>query len=453
MSLLQEALGCFGPGTPWFSLVCSVCWPVGTNPLIGDTNPMRLHASSIGWALGFAAVAVGCDGRETPTPGATGGFATGAASTGGAATGGATGGTAMGGSATGGTVTGGAPDSGGATGTGGSAGSGGSTSPGTGPCDLYAAASPATPCVAAYSTVRALLGAYRGPLYQVRKGGSSLGTGGTTQDIGVLADGFADAAAQDTFCNGSTCAVSILYDQSGRGNDLKVAPAGCYSGTGSEPDYESSATKRSLSISGHKVYALYMAAHDGYRNNTTSGIPTGNAAQGIYEVVDGKRYGGTCCWEFGNASTDNCYGGTGRMNALFFGSGYWGSGGGPWFMADFGAGPWDGNPVAGVPENPDPNPAITFSYALGILKTSTAGSTPQCAIRVGNAQFGGLVTAYDGMLTSTFALEGGIILGIGSDNSNSSYGTFYEGAITAGRPSDAADAAVLANVQAAKYGQ
>jgi hypothetical protein len=43
-------------------------------------------------------------------------------------------------------------------------------------------------------------------------------------------------------------------------------------------------------------------------------------------------------------------------------------------------------------------------------------------------------------------------VGIAEDNSNSSYGTFCEGAITSGRPSDATDAAVLANVQAAGYG-
>ncbi len=36
-----------------------------------------------------------------------------------------------------------------------------------GPCDIYAAGG--TPCVAAHSTVRALLRAYPGPLYQVRK--------------------------------------------------------------------------------------------------------------------------------------------------------------------------------------------------------------------------------------------------------------------------------------------
>jgi len=73
--------------------------------------------------------------------------------------------------------------------------------------------------------------------------------------------------------------------------------------------------------------------------------------------------------------------------------------------------------------------------------------------RVGNAQSGSLVTAYDGVLRSTFALQGGIILGIGGDNSNSSYGTFFEGAITAGWPANATDEAVLKNVQAAGYGK
>ena len=48
-------------------------------------------------------------------------------------------------------------------------------------------------------------------------------------------------------------------------------------------------------------------------------------------------------------------------------------------------------------------------------------------------------------------MKGGIILGIGGDNSNSSDGTFFEGAITAGWPTDEADAAVLKNVQAAGY--
>src|SRR6266496_5366930 len=74
---------------------------------------------------------------------------------------------------------------------------------GTGPCDIYA--SGGTPCVAAHSTVRALFGAYSGRLYQVRRASDS-----ATTDIGTLtAGGFANAAAQDSFCAGTTCTITI----------------------------------------------------------------------------------------------------------------------------------------------------------------------------------------------------------------------------------------------------
>jgi hypothetical protein len=345
-----------------------------------------------------------------------------------------------------------------------------------GPCDIYGAANPATPCVAAYSTVRVLRSAYTGPLYQVRKdgernaAGKAIGSGGTTRDIGSVA-GFADAAAQNTFCGTSTCTVSILYDQSGRGNNLTVAKRGCYEGTASEDDYESDAKRRPLKVGGRDVYALYMDKHEGYRtggmpygNNGQlrsmpgAGMPRGEEPQGIYMVAEGSARrpgaGCCCCWNFGNASTNNCYGPSGQMNALFFGDGYWGEGAGspPWFMGDFEAGVWAGG--TGASTTPNPNlPSMNMNYAFGILK-SRAGNY---AIRTANAQTGSLTTAYDGAVPTAFpggrwSMEGGIILGIGGDNSNSSDGTFLEGAITAGRPTDATDAAVLQNVQAARYG-
>src|ERR1035437_9022782 len=68
-----------------------------------------------------------------------------------------------------------------------------------GPCDIYAAAG--TPCVAAHSTTRALSASYNGPLYQVLRQSD-----GKTLDIGVVqpsandGGGYADAAAQDSFC-------------------------------------------------------------------------------------------------------------------------------------------------------------------------------------------------------------------------------------------------------------
>jgi hypothetical protein len=42
---------------------------------------------------------------------------------------------------------------------------------------------------------------------------------------------------------------------------------------------------------------------------------------------------------------------------------------------------------------------------------------------------------------------------VGGDNSNNSWGTFYEGAIVAGFPNDATELAVMENIQAAGYGQ
>ena len=46
---------------------------------------------------------------------------------------------------------------------------------------------------------------------------------------------------------------------------------------------------------------------------------------------------------------------------------------------------------------------------------------------------------------------GGIVLGIGGDNSGGGVGSFYEGALVAGCASNATDAAVHANIVAAGY--
>ena len=44
--------------------------------------------------------------------------------------------------------------------------------------------------------------------------------------------------------------------------------------------------------------------------------------------------------------------------------------------------------------------------------------------------------------------EGAIVLGTGGDNSNGSVGSFFEGVMTAGYPSDATDNAVQADIVA-----
>ena len=74
-----------------------------------------------------------------------------------------------------------------------------------GPCDIYEAAG--TPCVTAHSTVRSLSSRYGGPLYQVKR------ADGRLLNIGVIAGGFANAAAQDRFCAGALCYINRIYDQ------------------------------------------------------------------------------------------------------------------------------------------------------------------------------------------------------------------------------------------------
>ena len=229
-------------------------------------------------------------------------------------------------------------------GSGGAGGSGGTTAV-TGPCDIYATGG--TPCVAAHSTVRALYGNYTGHLYQVTRASDK-----TTKDVGVLTTGgVADAAAQDTFCAGTTCTISIIYDQSPKGNHLKSAPAG---GNKNTPDNEANATALKLTLSGHAVYAVHIPAGIGYRNDKTSGIATGDQPETEYMVTSGKYSNGGCCFDYGNAETNNDDDGAGTMEAVYFGSSRgWGkgAGNGPWVMADLENGLFAGQTFAANPKN------------------------------------------------------------------------------------------------------
>src|SRR5262245_19034101 len=165
-----------------------------------------------------------------------------------------------------------------------------------GPCDIYA--NGGTPCVAAHSTTRALFGTYNGSLYQVRRASDN-----ATLNIGPLsAGGVANAAAQDTFCAGTSCVITIIYDQSGHGNNLTQAPAG---GAAGGPDNLANATAAPVTVGGHKAYGVFVAPGTGYRNDHTSGIATGDAAEGEYAIFDGTHFNAGCCFDYGNAETNN----------------------------------------------------------------------------------------------------------------------------------------------------
>ena len=219
------------------------------------------------------------------------------------------------------------------------------------PCDIYAAAG--TPCVAAHSTTRALYAAYSGNLYQVRRSSDN-----TTLNIAtVSAGGVANAAAQDSFCSGTTCVITEIYDQSGNGNNLTDAPGG---GAAGGPDALANATAAPAMVDGSKVYGVFIAAGDGYRDDSTRGIATGDAAEGEYAVLDGTHSNNGCCFDYGNAETNNDDNGAGHMEAIYFGTETtWGtgSGNGPWIMADMENGLFSGagrRPELGRPDDQRP---------------------------------------------------------------------------------------------------
>ncbi|MEE4545114.1 alpha-L-arabinofuranosidase B [Streptomyces sp. V4-01] len=310
------------------------------------------------------------------------------------------------------------------------------------PCDLYA--NGGTPCVAAHSTTRALYSSYNGPLYQVRRASDS-----ATRDVGVLsAGGYANAATQDSFCSGTTCVITVVYDQSGRGNNLTQAPGG---GAAGGPDNLANATAAPTTVAGHKAYGVYVAAGTGYRNDHTSGIATGDNPEGMYAIFDGTHYNGGCCFDYGNAETSNNDTGNGHMEAIYFGNikvwGY-GAGNGPWVMADL-----ENGLFSGVNQHYNANdPTVNYRYLTAMVK----GGANQWAIRGGNAQSGGLSTFYSGVRPNVSGYnpmhkEGAIILGIGGDNSKGSAGTFYEGVMTSGYPSDATENAVQADIASVGY--
>ncbi|MGE5289672.1 MAG: arabinofuranosidase catalytic domain-containing protein, partial [Micromonosporaceae bacterium] len=326
-----------------------------------------------------------------------------------------------------------------------------------GPCDIYAAAG--TPCVAAHSTTRALYASYNGPLYQVRRLSDN-----AVKDIGVVqpvalpfpdAGGYADAPAQDAFCANTTCLITKVYDQSPNHNDLTQAPRGGFSGPAMGGfNNLPIADMAPVTISGHKAYGVFIEPGMGLRNNDTKGVAVGDQPEGMYWVLNGQHFNNGCCFDYGNAEIDSRDDGNGTMETSYYGNAtawYHGPPPGPWIMTD-----QENNLVGCV--NPGSTsklcadlPSITSRFVTAVAK----GEPHHWASLGGDAQQGALSTMFDGPRVDSsydpMRKQGAIVLGNGGDNSNGSQGTFYEGVMTAGYPTDATDNAVQANVVAAKY--
>ena len=325
-----------------------------------------------------------------------------------------------------------------------------------GPCDIYAAAG--DPCVAAHSTTRALSASYNGPLYQVlrRSDGKTLDIG-VVQSRGSDAGGYANAAAQDAFCADTICVISVIYDQTSKGNNLYQAAPGTFKGPAKGGfDTQPIADMAPITISGHKAYGVYIIPGMGFRNNNATGLAINDEPEGVYSVVDGTHYDSGCCFDYGNASTNGRAVGPGTMETTYFGiSTVWGSGSGsgPWIMADMESGLFSGY----GPRQNAADPTIdSWRFVTGVVD---GGGGDQWDLRSGDAQHGGLTTFYSGVRPNSRASaayypmhkQGAILLGTGGDNGNGSSGTFYEGVMTTGYTTEATTDAVQANIVAARY--
>ncbi len=327
-----------------------------------------------------------------------------------------------------------------------------------GPCDIYAAAG--DPCVAAHSTTRALYASYKGPLYQILRQSD-----GKTLDIGVVqpvaspipdAGGYAEAAAQDKFCANTYCWITTIYDQSPKHNHLTQAPRGGFSGPAMGGfNNLPVADMAPITIMGHKVYGVFITPGMGLRQDDVKGTAVDDQAQGQYWVINGRHYNSGCCFDYGNAEIDSRDDDNGTMETAYYGNAapwFAGSSHGPWIMTD-----QENNLVGCV--NLDgskrcPNlPAITWRFVTAMAK----GEPHRWISMGGDAQHGALSVMFDGpRVNATYdpmRKQGAILLGNGGDNSNSSQGTFYEGAMTAANtfPDNATDQLVQANVVAAGY--
>jgi hypothetical protein len=119
------------------------------------------------------------------------------------------------------------------------------------------------------------------------------------------------------------CTISRIFDQSDHQNHLDTAPAG---GAHGAADNGANATSLKTTVGGHPVYGVYFEhgsgpgrAHSGtgYRCDNTSAVAKGDEAETIYMVTSGRRYNAGCCFDYGNAETDNKDDGKRSMGVLY----------------------------------------------------------------------------------------------------------------------------------------
>jgi non-reducing end alpha-L-arabinofuranosidase len=349
--------------------------------------------------------------------------------------------------------------------TGGSAGSSGSSGS-IGASDLPGdvAKAAGTLFVAAHAMTRTLIASYSGPLFRALRDSDK-----KEQDIGTVATtGLVDLAALSTFCSGTTCKVTTLYDQSGNGNDMWRAddPTKNQPGT-NKPcnlmniEYWQMADGTKMPIAVEYAESMWRSTSQCLRNrDKTKNMPTGSKPQTTYAIFHKKYVNGGCCFNYGNTGNAIHYTGPGTLSALNFSQiTFWskGTGSGPWVMVDWEQGVYAGNiakcgsgaaPTAECTSSGEnPNPTVTFDVVTTLFKHD---GTKHWALKAGNAKSGTLAVMIDLPTLpkgySPLKQEGGLGLGEGGAGDSGGNGGFSEGAIIAGETSNTTDDAFQKNI-------
>ena len=282
----------------------------------------------------------------------------------------------------------------------------------------------------------------------------------TTLNISAR-NGYADTAAQDKFCGftrNQHCTLHRIFDQSPHANHLDPTSLGSRRAPGRTVDAEVPLLRSSRrTVGGRTVYAAVFDAGMGYRNTNTSSVAMGDAPESMYAVLGGSRYSECdnqqhllvlgltfvrllsgaddhCCFDYGNAEMHPRDAGPGTMEAISWTNGTWGmshhgEGQGPWIMADL------ENGLFGSNQSASPEPSLSgLAFVTAMLK---GDSSNHWAIKGGDAAVakGELQVLYDGVRPCTvpnpkheadckhvpnynpMRKKGGLVLGVGGDNS------------------------------------
>ena len=350
-----------------------------------------------------------------------------------------------------------------------------------GVCDIYAQGG--TPCVAAHSLTRALYTSYDGALYSVL----NQATGKRTDVMVTGPGGVADITGQERFCGTADCIVDRIYDQSEWGNHLGIEKGFEYLGgpRDAQDTGVSMTADAKVGLEGGKnvvfgaVFEQQCEFHHcpannkrccdgkvkGYSNRTAQGTAVGTEEQTVYALFDGRHYSTGCCFEYGNAEKFRAVGTPNRskmqpgaMEAVYYGC----NDTSPFpngSLVECRKGPYVYSDLETMHHMMTELPPkhMPIDKPVEFLAAVVKGKQGRLSLLAGNAQSNaseGMQTVYDGPYPADFRpskKEGGIVLGVGGDNSPWGSGTWFEGVMTKGFSSAETDAAVFANVVAAGY--